>query len=67
MSNRCCKCGTTCGLAWDGADKHWCPSCALAEVERLCAIIARCVEANETGDYYNDDVWREAAEAARET
>lgn len=37
------------------------------KIGRLRTIIARCVEANETGDYYNDDVWREAAEAARET
>jgi hypothetical protein len=37
------------------------------KVKRLCAIIGRCVAANQTGDYYNDAVWKEAAEAAKET
>ena len=40
---------------------------ANAENERLRELLARCVKANDEGDYYNDvHVWAPAAEAAKE-
>lgn len=42
--HKCCQCGTTCGLAWDGKEKHWCPQCLLVEVERLRAELTEFLE-----------------------